>query len=482
MRTLEKYANLNLLWVFPIIVPLGTILLSFYLQEWYWGLMDDATILGIGRTVAERFANDFGLRGFSAGRMQFTFSMRSAVFYTWFEQNPVMLHFLKWTEACLMLVVWGNAVRKISGNQFTALIFAAVALSFHYLYDTFFFISTHDVLGLLFWGLALNYFLGDLEVEPQTRLIPRWAPGLLCSTLAITTKEPMAAVGIALGFGLTLLAFVDKHRSRRALLIGGLLLTGSLGYALFIKFGMKPSSHASSYSLTNVPRILGNLSSWVNKDLFNHSPWLAIVIMVGFAASGSSARLRLGPLFTPRQKWGMLIGGILYGVYFLILLPWNTAAYYAGPLGVFFAIPVAIFVAQILPHTSIGLQALAPVGALLMNMLVSQWALTRESLYHYDTQNLMAWIRGNPEFQVTAAAELVYCNAWEGGGAIPAHLERDFGLSIPGFKYRGFTPNTFGPGQIMVYTPRFGSATDVFARDTWDTAFYSKFWQVYVHK
>ena len=482
MRTLEKYANLNLLWVFPIIVPLGTILLSFYLQEWYWGLMDDHAILGSGNNFTERLVNDFGARGFSAGRMQFTFSLRSAIFYTWFKHNPVMLHFLKWTEACLMLIVWGNAVRKISGDQFAALIFATVALSFHYLYDTFFFISTHEVLGLLFWGLALNYFLAALEVEPQTQLIPRWAPGLLCSTLAITTKEPMVAVGIALGLSLILLAFVDKHHSRRALLIGGLLLTGSLGYALFIKFGMTPSSHASSYSLTNMPRILSSLSSWVNKDLFNHSPWLAIVIMAGFAASGSSARLRLGPLFTPRQKWGMLIGGILYGVYFLILLPWNTTAYYAGPLGVLFAIPVAIFVAQILPHTSIVLQALTPVAALLINILVSQWALTRESLYHYDTQNLMAWIRGNPEFRAAAAAELVYCNAWEGGGAIPAHLERDFGVSMPSFKYQGLNQSYFRGGEIMIYTPRFGSTTDVFAQDVWNTIFYSKFWQVYVHK
>ena len=80
MRTLEKYANLNLLWIFPSIVPLGTILLGFYLHEWYWGLMDDATILGMGRNFAERFANDYGARGFAAGRMQFTFSLRSAIF------------------------------------------------------------------------------------------------------------------------------------------------------------------------------------------------------------------------------------------------------------------------------------------------------------------------------------------------------------------------------------------------------------------
>lgn len=482
MRTFEKYANLNLLWIFPIIVPLGTILLSFYLQEWYWGLMDDATILGMGRTVVERFSNDFGARGFSAGRMQFTFSLHSAIFYTWFEHNPALLHVLKWTEACLMLVVWGNAVRKIGGNHRAALIFVAVTLSFHYLYDMFFFISTHEVLGLLFWGLALNFFLGTLEAGSQTRFIILWALGVLCSSLAITTKEPMVAVGIALGLSFVLLSFVDKHNSRQALLLGGMVFTASLGYALFLRFGMTPSAHASSYSLTNVPRLLGNLSSWTSKDLFNHSPWLATVIMAGFAAFVSKAGMRLGLLFTPRQKWGIVIGLLLYGGYFLIILPWNTTAYYAGPLGVFFAIPVAIFVAQILPHTSIALQVLTPVAALLLNMFVSQWALTRESLYHYDTQNLMAWIQGNPAFQVAARSELVYCNAMEGGGAIPAHLGRDFGVSMPGFKYQGFDQNLIRSGEVMVYTPRFGSSTDVFAPDVWDTMFYSKFWQVYVHK
>ena len=482
MRTFEKYANLNLLWIFPIIVPLGTILLSFYLQEWYWGLMDDATILSMGRTVVERFANDFGMRGFSAGRMQFTFSLRSAIFYTWFEHNPVLLHVSKWVEACLMLAVWGNAVRKISIAKSAALIFVTVALSFHYLHDTFFFVSTHEVLGLLFWGLALNFFLGTLEAGSQTRLIILWALGLLCSSLAITTKEPMVAVGVALGLSLVLLSIVEKHNSRQAFLLGSLVFTASLGYALLLRFGMTPSAHASSYSLTNAPRILGNFSSWVSKNLVNHSPWLVIVIMVGFAAFVSKARMRLVSWFTPRQKWGMVIGLLLYGGYFLIILPWNTTAYYAGPLGVFFAIPIAIIVAQILPQTSIALQVFTPVAALLFNMLVSQWALARESLYHYDTQNLMAWIQGNPAFQAAARGKLVYCNAMEGRGAIPTHLGRDFGVSMPVFKYQGLDQNRIRSGEIMVYTPRFGSSTDIFAPNVWDTMFYSKYWQVYVHK
>ena len=483
MRTLEKYANLNLLWIFPIIVPLGTILLSFYLQEWYWGLMDDATILGMGRNFAERFANDYGARGFAAGRMQFTFSLRSAIFYSWFDHTPVILHLLKWAEACLMLLVWSIAVRKISGNQLAALIFPAVALSFHYLYDTFFFISTHEVLGLLFWGLALNCYLTAMETEPQFSFVYTSIAGLLFTTLAITTKEPMAAVGVALGLGFIVLYLANILISRRALMIGATLFSGSLGYLVLLKFFIQPSrGHVSSYSLTNLSRILGNLTVWVNKDLFNHSPWLITVIVIGFALWGNMSKRRPLSAFTAWQVWGMLMGVLLYSAYTLIILPWNTAAYYSGPLGVFFAIPVAIFAAQLLPHTSVSLQILVPIASLLFNMLVSQWALTRESLYHYDTQNLMIWIRGNPEFQLAADGGLVYCNAMEGGGAIPAHLERDFGVLIPGFTYKGLDQSSFRAGQIMVYTPRFGSDTDTFSPDLWETQFYSKFWQVYVHK
>ena len=482
MRTLEKYANLNLLWIFPIIVPLGTILLSFYLQEWYWGLMDDATILGVGRNFAERFVN-YLTPLVEGGRLQFTFALRSALFYTWFENYPVVIHLLKLVEACLMLLVWGLAVGKVSGKQYAPLIFGAVALSFNYFYDTFFFLSTYEVMGLLFWGLALNCYLTAMKTELQISYVFWSIAGLLFTILAITTKEPMAAVGVALGLSFVVLNLANILISRRVLLIGAPLFLGSLGYLVFLKFFIQPSGgHVSSYSLTNVSRILGNLTVWVNKDLFNHSPWLITVLVIGFAFWGNMLKRRHLPAFTAWQVWGMLMGVLLYSAYTLVILPWNTAAYYAGPLGVFFAIPVAIFLAQLLPHTSVTLQILVPIASLLFNMLVSQWALTRESLYHYDTQNLLTWIRGNPEFQLAADGGLVYCNAMEGGGAIPAHLGRDFGVLIPGFTYSGLDQNSFRAGQIMVYTPRLGSDTDTFSLDLWETQFYSKFWQVYVHK
>lgn len=480
MRTFEKYANLNLLWIFPIIVPLGTLLLSFYLQEWYWGLMDDASILGSGNNFTERLSYFYAMAS-GSGLLRPTYGLHSVVFYTLFENSPVLMHVLKWIEAILTLLLWGLAVQRVTGIANTLPIFCCIALSFHYFYDSYFFISTHDVLGLLFMGGALNMYLAALDSTKPINSVLQSLLGVSLMFLGFGAKEPLVTCGIAFGLSFLALAQMEAQVRARALYLGGSLLVISVLYGLTIKLIVQ-GGYTSSYSFTNFPRMLGNFGAWVNKNLYNHSPWLAIVFVLGLARAKTPAALQLFFQFGFRQRWGMLLGFLLYGGYLLFLLPWNTTSYYAGPLGVFFAIPIAIFVAQILPQTSIVLQVFTPVAALLFNMLVSQWSLTRESLYHYDTQNLIAWIQGNPAFQAAARRELVYCNAMEGGGAIPAHLGRDFGVSMPGFKYKGFGQSLVRSGEVMVYTPRFGSSTDVFAPDVWDTMFYSKFWQVYVHK
>ena len=480
MRTLEKYANLNLLWIFPIIVPLGTILLSFYLQEWYWGLMDDAGILGAGHNFFERLSYFDRMLG-GSGLFRPTFGLHSVIFYTLFEHTPVLMHVLKWVEAILALLLWGVAARRISGVGVTLPIFGAVALSFHYFYDSLFFISTHDVLGLLFMGAALNLYLAALDRNGWASFVGHVLVGMVLMFVGFGAKEPMVACGVGFGLSFLLLGQMDIQVRSKALILGSTLLGVAVLYGLAIKLFVQ-SGYSSSYSLTNFPKMLGNLVAWLRKDVFNHSPWLVIILVLGLAATRTGGTAHLISQFNIRRRWGMIFGTVLYGGYLLFLLPWNTTAYYAGPLGVFFAMPVSILVAVVWSESRIGVQVLIPVASLLFNMLVSQWALTRESLYHYDTQNLMTWVRGNPEFQLAADGGLVYCNAMEGGGAIPAHLGRDFGVLIPGFKYKGLDQSSFRAGQIMVYTPRFGSDTDTFSPDLWETQFYSKFWQVYVHK
>ena len=120
----------------PVIVPLLTILLSFYLQEWYWGLMDDAGLISDGSAVTKRFNSIF--LGFLAfGEFKPTFALHQAIFYSLFRYSPISMHVLKWIEACLVLAVWGVAVQSISGKRASMLILISVTLSFHYLYDTF---------------------------------------------------------------------------------------------------------------------------------------------------------------------------------------------------------------------------------------------------------------------------------------------------------------------------------------------------------
>ena len=115
----------------PAIVPLASILVSFYLQDWYWGLMDDAGIIASGTNVLDRFNNYFyGL--ISWGVFRPTFVLHSAIFYTWFENIPVLMHVLKWAEATLVLVIWGIAIHRISRHNLALPIFMAAALSFHY--------------------------------------------------------------------------------------------------------------------------------------------------------------------------------------------------------------------------------------------------------------------------------------------------------------------------------------------------------------
>ena len=108
-----------------------------------------------------------------------------------------------------------------------------------------------------------------METEPQFSFVYTSMGGLLFTTLAITTKEPMAAVGVALGLGFIVLYLANIPISSRALIIGAPLFSGSLGYLVLLKFFIQPSGgHVSCYSLTNLSRILGNLTVWVNKGRF----------------------------------------------------------------------------------------------------------------------------------------------------------------------------------------------------------------------
>lgn len=219
MRSSEKQLALGLLWIFPSVVPLFSILLSFYLQEWYWGLMDDLGLLRGMPGIMVRFHEIFG--GFLAfGEFKPTFALHQAIFYSLFRYSSVSMHILKWVEVCLVVVVWGAALQGISGKRSAALIFAATTLSFHYLYDTFFFLSTHEFLGMLFCGLALNCFLNGVDARSQFKFIALSASGILLMAIGFGAKEPLVAVGVAFGIGFLILGWVEEKIRSRAVGVG----------------------------------------------------------------------------------------------------------------------------------------------------------------------------------------------------------------------------------------------------------------------
>jgi hypothetical protein len=321
----------------PAIVPLVSILVSFYVQDWYWGLMDDVQVLESGTNISERFVNYLAvLIGF--GHFNPTSAMRSAVIYTWFEHAPVLVHVAKWVEACLMLLAWGIAATRVSGKISALPIFISIALSFHYLYDTFFFLSTHEVIGLLFLGVALNWFLASVETVNRGTLYAFLALSICCLLIGLGAKEPMVSSGTALGISFLFLGVANKSIRSRALFVSAIVLLLSVGYAFSLKIWVQ-SKYTSSYSFSNIPRMLSLFSSWIGKDLLNHSPWIIIALLLVLPTSNQYLRTQARPVFTQKQLWGILTGLLLYSGYLLILLPWNTISYYAGPLGVFFRFP-----------------------------------------------------------------------------------------------------------------------------------------------
>ena len=195
--------------------------------------MDDAGLISDGSPVTKRFFSI--LLGFLAfGEFKPTFALHQAVFYSLLRYSPISMHVLKWIEACLVLFVWGAAVKSISGKRVSVPIFIAVSLSFQYLYDTFF-LSTHEFLGVLFCSLALHCFLMGLLAPSQLQFTALFTGGVLSMVIGFGAKEPLVAVGVAFGIGLTILGWIESEIRSRALWVGLVNLVGTVTYGISLK-------------------------------------------------------------------------------------------------------------------------------------------------------------------------------------------------------------------------------------------------------
>jgi hypothetical protein len=162
-------------------------------------------------------------------------------------------------------------------------------------------------------------------------------------------------------------------------------------------------------------------------------------------------------------------------------MPWKTVTcQYATPFGLLFAFFIAVLISDYIPKLNIKLQVLIVICALIMNQLVCQYALARESTYQYDTNNLIKWMSMNSLFYQNKGDFVVQCNADEPSSAIPSLINRKYHLRIKRFYYSN-DPEQLIDGKkcdFYLYGSRF-SGIEMSKLATWSIVFLSKNWIMY---
>jgi len=471
-------------WSLPVIAILLTLIYSFSFKPWSWGLMDDLQILSLKGNVFERAWSYF--QGFlSFGEFKFIWALHCAIFYKIFENAPKLFYIFKLFEICLILFIWGLAVFRITRQKISIVLVSAITLSFHYFYDAFFYLSSHEYLGLFFVGLALHCLLNSLDpvldfeqTKEQGFRCLQWFFCLLFLFLSYGCKETFVACGIA--FGLTLIALSWMKRKTvhfKPLFFAGIVLVlFTFSYA-FILMTFVKSSHTSGYSFTNFPKIWGNVQAWFKKDFLNHFPWLIATILILWKNKASGKKMFEADM---RFLVGLLLSVLLYVGFLLVLLPWNPIIYFATPLGLFFAFIITLLISQSLPPMGMRMNIFFVLCALTFNQVVFQYALARESTYQKDTIHLMEWIEHHEPFQTKGSDISVFSNAMEAAFAIPGHINRKTDLDLEEFHWTT-QPDLKQDGkrcQFYLYSPRF-HGINVNALKGWEVVFVSKNWILY---
>lgn len=479
----------SFLWIFPFLVPFLAIILSYLLQRWSWGLMDDALILSSGSGVVDRTCTFFNVM-LQFGQFRPMLALHAGFFYTLFEGHPNWLYISKAMEIALLLLIWGMGAYRLTKKCLSVLFFAVVTLSFHYFYDAFFYISSHEMIGLFFCGIAFHFFLNNLESilgadfngrETQNKSfgLKSFIAGVFFLLCAFGSKEPFVSCGIAFGFSYLYLAWSNRKYNWSKLLVSGVVLVAiTCIYGWFLLTFVK-SVYTAKYAF-NVPLFISNFKIWFKKDFFNHLPWIIGAIFIFYLNGGFKKIWKSIAGISTKNKWGIILGFFLYIGYFLVLLPWSTIAYYATPFGLFFALIICLLTSDNLIKAPIKVQLSFTVCALMFNMLVCQYALERESTYQYDTINFMEWVHENPVFRENNATYNVLCNAMEASNAIPWHINRKWDLNIERFHW-STDPYAIFHGKeadFFLYSPRFHSI-DLGKLKRWEIVFWSKNWRMY---
>lgn len=455
-----------LLWWAPALAAL-TIVLAFLISgTWSWGFMDDHYMIGVPGNTWQRFSTLHHQLN-ATGRFYPAYLLHTAYLYKAFLNNPHAFFLFRFLEVMAALFFWGYLSYQATGKKIAFPLFCAVCLSFIKFYDAFFYLSTQEILGLMFSGAAALFILKGLNDTSKQTL--KLSFGIILLAIAVSCKEPFLAVGAALGLSLILTA-KKQPQPKKSLFIGLALLGASIAFGLYLKLAVS-QGYSAAYSLTDWSKITANIKAWASKVLLSHAPWLAITIFVI-----TFKKIR------PAAWWGLTFGILSYGAYALLILPWSLWGHYVTPLAVFFAFSIAILLAE-------GIEDLKPIYlapililSLGLNIAVASLASNHHATYQKDSANLIQWISENGLFNhelSTGAA--VGCNANEPCTAIPKLANRFYQKSFPEFNFKPQVRELLEDKNIKYYIwgPVWGDQDLRRLGNMWTPMFLSDHWVVF---
>ena len=420
-------------WLILAFVPLAVILVSFVLGGWSWGLMDDFGMLKQPGNWWERFTG-FCQAWMASGYIRPTLALHSAVFYKVFASSQAAFYIFRWAECVLALGVWAFLAFRVTRSHFAAPLFVFAVLSFCQIYDAFFYLSTHEILGVLFFGFALLFFLNAFEQRLDNGGTIRWgamAAGIFFLLLTVGSKEPFLATMGAVGASSIIVSLLDRKKG--VLVFGVACLLVAAAYAVFLNNFFSRSEYTSVYVVTNFSAIGQNVLLWAQKDLLYHAPWILLAVVLMVFQKGAVSRP-----WTRARLWVFLTGALAYAGYLLVLLPWAVWGYYVLPFGFFFAFVLAVLLAERVEALPLPSFAVLAAGSFVFVLVVSATVLKFHSTYQYDTANLMKWMATNALFEhELESGAVVRGNAIEPCNAIVSQVNALYGK---GYKDFIFTP------------------------------------------
>lgn len=472
----DQKISFSCFWWIPALAPLIIIVYCFATGTWSWGLMDDLNMISRPGGVWQRFSQMHS-ELLTSGRFFPAFSLHCALFYKIFANNPPGFFIFRFIETILALSLWGILAYRVTGKRSAVPILFAVTLSFYKFYDAFFFLSTQEILGILFSGAAFLCLIQALDGEFKGTGNVDWLRfsfGGLFFLLAFTSKEPFVSLGAA--FGVSLIGVWLKQRKAKKLLILGLaFFFFSAAYLLILKIFVA-KGYSAGYSLMQWDKIGFNVKTWGGNVLRGHAPWIALAVLLSLVPVKNKPEGRLYP-------WALVFSALAYIFFLLIILPWSGWGHYITPLGVFFAFGITIFTVQKLEVLPPWILSAVLLSALGLNIGVGGSAIYYHASYQNDTGNLAQWLSENLlfEHEVLNQGSVVRCNAQEPCEQIPKLVQYQYNKSYPPFT---FTPQVKEilrdpKTKYYVWGTQWGDQDLRRLGQMWTPMFVSKHWVVF---